>query len=101
VGGVHLITDVSGNSKKPTLYATALMAHLLTDEEMKDGSVEPKESTRKIALVQAKSFLSVLIKALPFLFFLIYRIWQELRTSMNRKCLDKLKVFRRAAPNPM
>ena len=39
-----LITDVSGNSKKPTLYATALMAHLFTDKKMKDGSVEPKES---------------------------------------------------------
>ena len=52
-----MITDVSENSKKPTLYATALVAHLLTDEEMKDGSVEPKESTKKNSSGPSKSKL--------------------------------------------
>ncbi|KAK2564560.1 hypothetical protein P5673_012011 [Acropora cervicornis] len=34
VGGKNLIVDVPVEAKKPTLYATALMTHLFSDEEM-------------------------------------------------------------------
>ena len=35
VGGINLIVDVPAKAKKPTLYATALMTHLFTNEEMR------------------------------------------------------------------
>ena len=57
VGGINLIVDVTAKAKKPTLYATVLMTHLFTNEEMRQGSVEPKEthpSKGKKALEQAK-----------------------------------------------
>ena len=55
IGGVNLILDVSAKAKKPTLYATALMAHVFTDEEMREGAVEPKETnSKKKALDQNK-----------------------------------------------
>ena len=57
VGGINLIVDVPAKAKKPTLYATALMTHLFTNEEMRQGSVEPKEthpSKGKKALDQTK-----------------------------------------------
>ena len=57
VGGINLIVDVPAKAKKPTLYATALMTHLFTNEEMREGSVEPKEthpSKGKKALDQTK-----------------------------------------------
>jgi len=42
-------------AKKLTLYATALMSHLFSDEEMRQGSVEPKETSKgKKALDQTK-----------------------------------------------
>lgn len=52
-----MIVDVPARAKKPTLYATALMTHLFTNEEMREGSVEPKEthpSKGKKALDQTK-----------------------------------------------
>ena len=42
-------------AKKLTFYATALMSHLFSDEEMRQGSVEPKETSKgKKALDQTK-----------------------------------------------
>ena len=38
VGGKNLIVDVPVKAKKPTLYATALMTHLFSDEEMVCGT---------------------------------------------------------------
>lgn len=50
-----LIIDIPAEAKKPTLYATALMSHLFSDEEMRQGSVEPKETSEgKKALDQTK-----------------------------------------------
>ena len=49
-----MINDVSVKSKKPTLYATALMTHLFSDEEIRESSVEPRESGKKKALDQNK-----------------------------------------------
>jgi len=55
VGGINLITDIPAKAKKPTLYATALMSHSFSDEEMRQGSVEPKETSKgKKALKQTK-----------------------------------------------
>lgn len=57
VGGVHLIKDVAAKVKKPTSYATSLMSHLFTNEEMREGCVEPKDGAPlngKIALDQTK-----------------------------------------------
>ena len=51
-----MIVDVPAKAKKPTLYATALMMHLFTNE-MREGRVEPKEthpSKGKKALDQTK-----------------------------------------------
>ena len=50
-----LIIDIPAKAKKPTLYATALMSHLFSDDEMRQGSVEPKETSEgKKALDQTK-----------------------------------------------
>ena len=49
-----MIVDIPARAKKPTLYATALMSHLFTNEEMREGSVEPNESKGKIALDPTK-----------------------------------------------
>ena len=54
VGGIKLIADIPANAKKLTLYATALMSQLFSDEEMREGSVEPKETKGKKALDQSK-----------------------------------------------
>ena len=43
MGRTNLIVDVPVKAKTPTLYATALMTHLFSDEEMREGCVEPKE----------------------------------------------------------
>ena len=48
VGGINLIVDI------PAKAAKALMSHLFTNEEMREGSVEPKESKGKKALDQTK-----------------------------------------------
>ena len=53
-GGVNLIVDIPAKAKKPTLYATALMSHSFTNEEMRQGSLEPKESKGKKALDPTK-----------------------------------------------
>ena len=44
-----MIVDIPAKAKKPTLYVTALMSHLFTNEEMREGSVEPKEYKGKKA----------------------------------------------------
>ena len=54
VGNINLIQDVTARSKKPTLYATALMSYLFSDEEMRESCVEPKENGKKKALDQSK-----------------------------------------------
>jgi len=56
VGGTNLIVDVPVKAKKPTLYATALMTHLFSDEEMREGCVEPREgnSSKKTPLDQTR-----------------------------------------------
>ena len=54
VRNINLIQDVTARSKKPTLYATALMSYLFTDEEMRESCVEPKENGKKKALDQSK-----------------------------------------------
>lgn len=47
---MYLIKDVAAKVKKPTLYATSLMTHLFTNEEMRNGCVEPKDGTKKASL---------------------------------------------------
>lgn len=56
VGGTNLIVYVPVKAKKPTLYATALMTHLFSDEEMREGCVEPREgnSSKKTTLDQTR-----------------------------------------------
>ena len=49
-----MIVDIPAKAKKPMLYATALMSHLFTNEEMRERSVEPKESKGKKALDPTK-----------------------------------------------
>lgn len=97
VGGVNLIVDIPAKAKKPTLYATALMSHMFTNEEMREGSVEPKESKGKKALDPTKiSLIKKCIRA-KFGDKVLERSWPEIRTSMNQKCLDKLKQYRRVS----
>ncbi|KAK2548491.1 hypothetical protein P5673_031272 [Acropora cervicornis] len=84
-------------AKKPTLYATALMSHMFTNEEMREGSVEPKESKGKKALDPTKiSLIKKCIRA-KFGDKVLERSWPEIRTSINQKCLDKLKQYRRVS----
>ena len=48
---INLIIDIPPRA----LYETALMSHLFSDEEMRQGSVEPKETSKgKKALEQTK-----------------------------------------------
>ena len=56
MGGTNLIADVPIKAKKPTLYATALMTHLFSDEETREGCIEPREgnSSKKTPLDQTK-----------------------------------------------
>ena len=56
VVGTNLIVDVPVEAKKPTLYATALMTHLFSDEEMREGCMEPREgnSSKKTLLDQTR-----------------------------------------------
>ena len=56
MGGTNLFVDVPIKAKKPTLYATALMTHLFSDEEIREGCVEPREenSSMKTPLDQTK-----------------------------------------------
>ena len=54
VAGINLIADIPAKAKKLTSYATALISQLFSDEEMREGSVEPKESKGKKALDQSK-----------------------------------------------
>ncbi|KAK2548176.1 hypothetical protein P5673_031705 [Acropora cervicornis] len=76
VGGINLIADIPAKVKKPTLYATALMSQLFTDEEMREGKCIRAKYEEKI----------------------LGRSWSEIQTSMNQKCLDKLKQYGRLNP---
>ncbi|KAK2549418.1 hypothetical protein P5673_030092 [Acropora cervicornis] len=72
VGGINLIIDIPPRPTKPTLYATGLMSHLFGDEEMRQGKcIRVKFSER-----------------------VLERSWSAIRTSMNQKCLNKLKQYR-------
>lgn len=52
---MNLLTDVPAKAKKPSLYATQLLSHLFTEEEMRNGCVEPKDpKSNKPALSQEK-----------------------------------------------
>lgn len=46
--------DINAKFKKPNLYATNLLSHLFTEEEMREGAVEPGEHCKKAALDQEK-----------------------------------------------
>lgn len=98
VGGINLIADIPAKVKKPTLYATALMSQLFTDDEMREGSVEPKENKGKKALEQSKINLIKKCIRVKYGEKILERSWSEIRTSMNQKCLDKLKQYRRVNP---
>lgn len=50
VGGTNLIVDGPVEAKKPTLYATALMTHLFSDEEMREGCMESREGNSSKSL---------------------------------------------------
>ncbi|KAJ7358940.1 hypothetical protein OS493_020781 [Desmophyllum pertusum] len=91
VKGVNLILDVPAKSKKPTLYATALMTHLFKDKEMREGCVEPGNMSKKKSLDQTKINLIKKCIRVKFTEKIYERSWPEIRTSMNQKCLDKLK----------
>lgn len=96
VGGINLIIDIPAKAKKPTLYTTALMSHLFSDEEMRQGSVEPKETSKgKKALEQTKINLIEKCVRVKLSEKVLERSWSEICTSMNQKCLDKLKQYRR------
>ena len=49
-----MIVDIPAKAKKPTLHAPAFMLHMIMNEEMRGGSVEPKESKGKKALDPTK-----------------------------------------------
>lgn len=49
-----MIVDIPAKANEPTLYGTALMSHVFTNEEMGEGSVEPKESKVRKALDPTK-----------------------------------------------
>ena len=51
---MNLLQDIPAKFKKPNLYATSLLSQLFTDEEMREGSVEPGEQCKKRALDQEK-----------------------------------------------
>lgn len=75
----------------PTIYLTALITHLLTNEKTEiNGSVKPKESTRKIALDKGKVDFNI-ITTLSL---------KVSRTSMNQNCPEKLKKFLKASTQP-
>jgi hypothetical protein len=48
------LRDICAKFKKPNLYATSLLSYLFTEEEMRDGYVEPSENCKKRALDQEK-----------------------------------------------
>lgn len=98
VGNINLIQDVTTRSKKPTLYATALMSYLFSDEEMRESCVEPKENGKKKALDQSKINLIKKCIRIKFSEKVLEKSWSEIRSSMNQKCLDKLKIFRKNLP---
>lgn len=47
VDGTNLLTDVTAKPKKPNLYATQLLSILFTDEEIRNGCVEPRDANGK------------------------------------------------------
>jgi len=73
------------------------MRHLFTDEEMKEGCVEPKENagSKKKALDQTKINLIKKCIRKKFSDKVYEKSWPETRTSMNQKCLDKLKQYKK------
>ncbi|KAK2562515.1 hypothetical protein P5673_014182 [Acropora cervicornis] len=98
VENINLIQDVTTRSKKPTLYATALMLYLFSDEEMRESCVEPKENGKKKALDQSKINLIKKCIRIKFSEKVLEKRWSEIRSSMNQRCLDKLKIFRKNLP---
>lgn len=96
VNGINLLTDVPAKARKPKLYATSLLSVLFTDKEMRNGSVEPKEgTTTKVALNSTKINLIKKCIMVKFGEKVVEKSWAEIRTSLNQKCLDKLKAFRK------
>ncbi|XP_067029901.1 uncharacterized protein [Acropora muricata] len=90
--------DVTTRSKNPTLYETALMSYLFSDEEMRESCVQPKENGKKKALDQSKINLIKKCIRIKFSEKVLEKSWSEIRSSMNQKCSDKLKIFRKNLP---
>ena len=88
MGSTNLIVDVPVKAKKPTLYATALMTHLFSDEEMKEGCVEPREgnSSKKTPLDQAKINI---IKSKSLSSFMMHHRKSGTCTSISNNCDKK------------
>ena len=57
MGGTNLIVDVPVQAKKPTLYATALMTHLFSEEETRERCVEPREGNSSELIYDAWKYL--------------------------------------------
>ena len=51
---MNLFLDINTKFKKPNLYATCLLPHLFSEEEMREGAVEPGEHCKKAALDQER-----------------------------------------------
>ncbi|XP_031569742.1 uncharacterized protein LOC116304190 [Actinia tenebrosa] len=95
--GINLLTHVNSKARKPKLYATALLSILFSDEDMRNGCVEPKDGgSKKPALDQAKIDLMKKCIKIRYGEKLLDKSWSEIRTSLNQKCLDKLKAFRKS-----
>lgn len=93
--GTNLLIDVQAKQKKPKLYATALLPVLFTDEEMRNGCVEPKDGgARKPPLDQYKINMIKRCINVKYGAKVLDKMWSDIQVSLNQKCLDKLKSYK-------
>ncbi|XP_022787345.1 dihydroxyacetone kinase 1-like isoform X2 [Stylophora pistillata] len=93
--GTNLLIDVQAKQKKPKLYATALLSVLFTDEEMRNGCVEPKDGgARKPPLDQSKINMIKRCINVKYGAKVLDKMWSDIQVSLNQKCLDKLKSYK-------
>ncbi|KXJ13721.1 hypothetical protein AC249_AIPGENE5333 [Exaiptasia diaphana] len=64
---------------------------------MRNGCVEPRNGgSKKIALDQGKVNLIKKCIKIKYGQKIFEKMWTEIRISLNQKCLDKLKQYRRS-----
>ena len=98
VGGINLLTDVSAKAKKPSLYATQLLSILFTDEEIRNGCVEPRDANGKKEVLNQEN-INLIKKCLSIKYGgKIQKDWSKIWQSLNQKCLDKRKQHLKKNP---